>query len=147
MCELLTSMVWRLGFEGIAKAHSTQEALDILEFDAIGLALVDLGLGDEDGGTLISAMREHKRECIRSLPIVVVSQTTTRTRILEAIKAGADGFIAKPLSFEAFYRLVSLAAVKRALPPRPAPAPERRPQDILDAVRAMSSDADILEID
>lgn len=137
MRALLATMARQLGFQRAVEAASIAEALQRLEYEAIDMALIDLGLGGDDGMALIVAIRAHAREKLRALPIVVVSRSATEARILEAIKAGADGFIAKPLSMASFHRQVSLAFVKRTLSqrllpeaPRPSPLAAMRSEPV-----------------
>ncbi len=119
MRTLLEKMVREFGYERVIGAGSSLEALDYLEFDRIAVAFVDLCLGAEDGGALIWVIRGHKRKPIRSVPILVVSKIATETRIRDAMKAGADGFIAKPFSMASFHRQVSMALMKRNTPLAP----------------------------
>jgi two-component system, chemotaxis family, chemotaxis protein CheY len=145
MRVLLTGMVRDLGFPRAVEAASIRAALDKLGLCEISLALVDLGLGEEDGLALITALRVHPDRRIREMPIVVVSRTATEARILEAMKAGADGYIAKPFNTLTFHRQVSLAVVKRALSHAPEP---RAPQGaILDTIRDAGRDLSLVDID
>ncbi len=55
------------------------------------LVLVDLGLPDRDGADLILALRTAAfRE-----PILVLTSATSDARVLEALRAGADGYLFK----------------------------------------------------
>jgi two-component system KDP operon response regulator KdpE len=55
--------------------------------------LVDLGLPDQDGVTLIRAIRTWS-----AVPILVLSARTAETQRLEAFEAGADDYVLKPFS-------------------------------------------------
>jgi DNA-binding NarL/FixJ family response regulator len=55
------------------------------------LALVDLGLPDMDGCTVIAAARQRSAET----SILVVSLMTTERAVIAAIRAGANGYIIK----------------------------------------------------
>ena len=69
------------------------EALDQLKADerSLDLALVDLGLPDMDGIEVIRALAQLPR----SFPIMVVSVNRTPSRLFEAIRAGAHGYVVK----------------------------------------------------
>ena len=55
------------------------------------LALVDLGLPDENGMALIHWLRERDED----LPILVISAWSTEEMILGALRAGASGYVLK----------------------------------------------------
>lgn len=142
MRALLASMARQLGFNNVAEAASVAVALHVLQYGLFDAALIDLGLGGDDGMALIAAIRTHTRDQVRNLPVVVVSRSATEVRIREAVLAGADGFIAKPLSTASFHRQVSLACVKRTLS-QSEPPPVARPS----ALEAMRAPACVVDID
>lgn len=57
----------------------------------LGLALVDLGLPDLDGIEVIEAIRGR----FPAVPIMVISVVSAETRVLQAIRAGAVGYVLK----------------------------------------------------
>ncbi|MBN8886225.1 MAG: response regulator transcription factor [Rudaea sp.] len=77
--------------EAVLFAASLAEARALLEVQPIALALVDLGLPDGNGLTLIEEMRNADP----SLPILVVSAWSSREAVLSALKAGATGYVLK----------------------------------------------------
>lgn len=98
-CEQLCDSVRQLGpdfevqefSEGLlAQAHlkETPENYD--------LVLVDLGLPDISGVEVIRSCRERFPE----VPIVVISVVASETAVLNAIEAGANGYILKDESIE-----------------------------------------------
>lgn len=133
MRALLASMVRELGFTHIVCASVVAQARQALACNDIGLALVDLCLGAEDGCDLIQFIRNTERDRAR-LPIVVVSHAATQSRILAALDAGADGFIAKPLSIATFQRQVALARSKSARSKARLTALETAPTEIAAAL-------------
>ena len=72
-------------------ADSLQAARGILETDDFGLVLVDIGLPDGSGIDLIGWL-QHQRP---ALPCVVVSSWGHEQIVLEALKAGAIGYLLK----------------------------------------------------
>lgn len=143
MRALLASMLRDLGFSRAIEAASAHDALQALASNAIAIALVDLCLAGEDGLSLISAIRAHPSAETRALPIVVVSRAATEASVVAATDAGADGFIAKPLSTATFHRQVSLAFVKRSLTkPRPPMT-----KDVLAVFRGSPPLQEVVELD
>jgi DNA-binding NarL/FixJ family response regulator len=87
---------------------SADEARTALQRDAgFDLALLDLGLGDEDGFDLLAELRTQ----YPALPVVVVSATERQVDVIRAIDMGAMGFVPKRASnrdlFEALRMVMS----------------------------------------
>lgn len=125
---------------------SADEARTALQRDAgFDLALLDLGLGDEDGFDLLAELRTQ----YPALPVVVVSATERQVDVIRAIDMGAMGFVPKRASnrdlFEALRMVMSggvyippmmlglpapppggdtVPAVMRRVPEEPLAAPE-----------------------
>lgn len=75
------------------------------------LILLDLGLPDADGATVLSALRNHPRTA--TLPIYVVTADATERRRLELLEAGASGYITKPFNLHAIDDLLDQAGLPR----------------------------------
>lgn len=129
---------------GVASAEEARAALQ--RDSSFDLALMDLGLGAEDGFALLAEVRAQ----YPALPVVVVSATERQVDVIRAIDMGAMGFVPKRTSnrdlFEALRMVMSggvyippmmlglpppppggdtVPAVMRAAPPdQPLPAPE-----------------------
>jgi DNA-binding NarL/FixJ family response regulator len=125
---------------------SADEARAALKRDAgFDLALMDLGLGNEDGFELLAEVRAE----YPALPVVVVSATERQVDVIRAIDMGAMGFVPKRASnrdlFDALRMVMSggvyippmmlglpppppggdtVPAVMRSVPEQPLPAPE-----------------------
>ena len=70
--------------------HDALSFLDALN-GTLDLALIDLGLPDVEGTKIIS----HLRRAYPDLPILVVSVMTCSNKLIEALRAGATGYILK----------------------------------------------------
>jgi DNA-binding NarL/FixJ family response regulator len=77
----------------VVEADSAEAALDALrtQGDELTLVLLDLGLPDTEGMTLLRQIRQARP----GVPVVVLSANDSRPVVLEAIDAGAMGFISK----------------------------------------------------
>ncbi|MDE2251129.1 MAG: response regulator [Gammaproteobacteria bacterium] len=75
------------------EAGSSERALIEARSHRPDLMIVDLGLPDRDGATLI---REVRRES--AVPILVLSARTLETEKIAALDAGADDYVTKPFS-------------------------------------------------
>ena len=128
---------------GVASADEARAALK--RDTGFDLALLDLGLGEEDGFDLLAELRT----LYPALPVVVVSATERQVDVIRAIDMGAMGFVPKRASnrdlFEALRMVMSggvyippmmlglpapppggdtVPAVMRRVPEEPLAAPE-----------------------
>ena len=74
-------------------AKNLAEAMQIIASQPISLALVDLGLPDGNGITLIEKLREIDESAL----ILVISAWSTQQSLFASIKAGANGYVLKAL--------------------------------------------------
>jgi two-component system response regulator AtoC len=80
-----------------AIAEDGEEALACLDANrAISLVLLDLRMPRRDG---LETLREM-RNAGRHQPVIMLSGAATTTNVVQAIKAGATDFLAKPISHE-----------------------------------------------
>ncbi len=88
-----TGMAQAVAGSKVDLCRSTQEALNCIEAygSQFQIAIVDLGLPDGDGLTVV---RELARVSPRT-PIMVASVATDERRVIEAIRAGATGYLVK----------------------------------------------------
>jgi two-component system KDP operon response regulator KdpE len=75
----------------IAEATSAKEGMRLITQEHPALALVDLGLPDEDGVAVIRSVREWSK-----LPIIVLSARGEEQSKITALDAGADDYLTKP---------------------------------------------------
>ncbi len=75
----------------VITAHSGQEAYSMITSHCPDAVLLDLGLPDVDGMSIIRAVRGWSK-----LPIIVVSARSHERDKVEALDAGADDYITKP---------------------------------------------------
>lgn len=70
-----------------------EEALKVFKLYPIDLVLLDLGLPDDDGKTVIQFVRK-----ISSSPIIILSARDNENEIVKCLNLGADDYITKPFS-------------------------------------------------
>jgi DNA-binding response OmpR family regulator len=92
------------GFE-VVIAGNAGEALEIFMQTKPNLILLDVMMPEIDGLTLLKWLREHSEQ--EDLPIHVVSAKAQEADKQAALKAGANGFIAKPFSLEELLQTVA----------------------------------------
>lgn len=82
------------GFHVVAEAGTCQEALVQMEITPIDLVLLDLSLPDFDG---IEALL-HLQESASPPQVIILSETIDNDILLEAMLAGASGYLTKDTS-------------------------------------------------
>ncbi|MBI5670106.1 MAG: response regulator [Chloroflexi bacterium] len=80
----------------IMMADNGVEALKCLEEMSFDLALVDVGMPQMDGLTLLRHLRADERYA--TLPVVMLTANGQEAVRSEALALGADGFLTKPTS-------------------------------------------------
>ena len=95
MRKVLIGALKRIGINDIIEATNGKEALEkvILNPD-IGLVLMDSRMPVMGGLHAIKKMRAVGYK----LPIIMVSTEAEKTRVLEAIRAGANDYLIKPFN-------------------------------------------------
>ena len=91
----------------VEDAHT---ALDVAAHHPPDLAIVDLGLPDMDGITVITALRGWS-----AVPIIVLSARHGEPAKINALDAGADDYVTKPFGMGELLARVR-AALRRAIP-------------------------------
>lgn len=93
MQERLKSILLTLGYqkEDLFFVGSIAEVERDIDFSQIALGLVDLGLPDGSGIEVIESLSAARHE----IPILVVSAWSTEQMIIDALQAGATGYILK----------------------------------------------------
>ena len=95
------------------------------------LLLLDLGLPDMDGTTVIARIRAFS-----DVPVIVLSAREGDTSKVAALDAGADDYVTKPFGMEELLARAR-AAVRRVQPGDPAPAVMRYGDLEIDLARRL----------
>lgn len=109
--ELLRALLRKQGMEVVRECSSARAAIEAAARLRPDLVCLDIGLAEGDG---IEVLRQLKSERA-GLRVLMVSGASQRSRVREALEAGADGFVVKP------YTPATLgAALERVFAPRAA---------------------------
>ncbi len=84
----------RRSVERVVTAEDGQEALEILEREAIDAVITDIRMPRMDGLELLRAIRERYGD----LPVVILSAFNDESYLLEAIELGARKYLHKPIN-------------------------------------------------
>ena len=96
-------------------AQDARSALEVAAHHPPDLAIVDLGLPDLDGVTIITALRGWS-----TAPIIVLSARYGEPAKINALDAGADDYITKPFGMGELLARIR-AALRRATPANDQP--------------------------
>jgi len=82
------------GYDVVSAADGT-EALERAAEEPVDLVILDLGLPDVDGVSVISGLRARS-----AMPILVLSGRTDSADKVDALDAGADDYVTKPFGMD-----------------------------------------------
>ena len=109
MCDLLHAV----GIKHIDEAADGASALERFNAVPYDVVVTDWNMPHVSGLDLLKAIRHAPAR--HDTPVLVVTGEVTTRRVVEAIEAGADGFIAKPFFTSALSE--KLLRIVAALPP------------------------------
>ena len=69
-------------------------ALEILRKETINIILSDINMPNMDGLQLLAELRANDQW--KQVPVVMISTESSQTKVMEALRLGAKGFIRKP---------------------------------------------------
>jgi CheY-like chemotaxis protein len=91
----------------VATAGDGREALDYLSRvrgGGVDLILLDLNMPVMDGASFLRAVKREPE--LRSIPVVVLSTSSSEKDVTEAYGLGASGYVVKPAGYPQFERAV-----------------------------------------
>jgi len=80
----------------IHEAGDGQEALEILKIQRPDLVLTDINMPKMDGVQFLAAMKASEEW--RGIPVVMITTEGGETKVAEAVKLGAVGYVRKPFT-------------------------------------------------
>ena len=81
-----------------------REAYDHAQSGDVDLVILDLGLPDQDGFTVLRRLREARN----AVPIIILTARSSVTDTVAGLEGGADDYMAKPFRFEELLARVRL---------------------------------------
>ena len=97
IAELLKYNLVRNGFNVACYSNGINIVKNVLEYNP-ELILLDLMLPDKDGFEICKELSEN--ECIKNIPIIIVSSKSREFDKVLAFELGADDYICKPFSIK-----------------------------------------------
>lgn len=96
--QLLSQVLSRKTSHKIISANNANDALTLLQQNPIDLILLDNMLPDRSGLDVLKEIRATHNAM--NLPIIMITGKTETSDVVEALQAGANDYIAKPVNFE-----------------------------------------------
>ncbi len=116
--QMTKTLLREAGYD-VQTAKDAFEALVLLEKQPFDLLLADLKLPGPSGISLTERVHDLQEHCA----VIMFSGNPSREQIIEALRAGVDDFLLKPMSNEQIRQAVGRAILKRKRPSgRPVPA-------------------------
>lgn len=115
MSSVLRAILQGFGVREVIECRDAAQALETCRDAHPDVAFVDYELGELTGLEFTQLVRTADDSPNPELPIVLVTAHSERSRVLEAINAGVNEFVVKPVSATALY------ARLRAVVERPRP--------------------------
>lgn len=97
MRGLLRVILTSFGLRRIEEAADCNEAVALVAGGDLDIAFVDFKLGGLDGIEFCKRIRNDPESPNRYLPLIMITAYSERGRVLEAINAGVDEFLVKPV--------------------------------------------------
>lgn len=111
----LTSMLSLLGHDVVSTAATGQEALTAYEACKPDLVTMDITMPDMDGIQATRLIRERFPDAL----IVMVTSHGQEKMVLDALQAGAKGYVLKPFRQEKLAEVIQVARKRNAQPAGP----------------------------
>ncbi len=96
--EMMRRILSGLGMLQIRMAHCGEAALEAIRIQRPEIVFLDWVMPEMTG---IEVLKEIRNEPgLKNIPVVMVTSCSNRTMVVEALKAGANGYIVKPFNMD-----------------------------------------------
>ena len=123
--DMLSRRLARRGFN-VLTAEDGERALEVVGKDAVDLVLLDIMMPGMDGVEVLRQLRQRWNQT--EMPVIMQTAKSDSTDVVEALDAGANDYVTKPIDFPVVLARVQshlrgkAQAVKPAAPPEPTRA-------------------------
>jgi len=83
-----------LPLDDVFEAADGCAAIEVLKTKKVGIILSDINMPNMDGLQLLAALKASGQSA--EVPVVMISTESTASKVMEAVRLGAKGFIKKP---------------------------------------------------
>jgi len=112
--QIIYRQLSNAGFDHVLRAHSGEEALNMLAALQVDLVVLDVGLPGKSGYDVTTIIRRQHRD--PHIPIIMISATGQASERTRGLSVGANDFVDKPVDArELVARITSQLSYKRML--------------------------------
>ncbi|MEZ5938495.1 MAG: response regulator [Hyphomonadaceae bacterium] len=97
MRSLMRAILSSFGVRNVEEAANVWEGFEVMARQKVDVAFVDYRLGDLDGAEFVRRVRNDEESSDPFLPIIMITAYSERSRVYQAINAGVDEFLVKPI--------------------------------------------------
>jgi two-component system chemotaxis response regulator CheY len=90
--------------EGLIEASNGEEAWSVLQSSPIDLVLLDWNMALLNGIDLLRRLRQTDK--FKTLPVIMITSEAAKYNVIEAVKAGINDYLIKPLTEKNLYEKV-----------------------------------------
>jgi two-component system chemotaxis response regulator CheY len=98
MRRIVRNILRQLGYNNIAEAEDGAAALEYLQQNKVDFIVSDWNMPNMTGLELLKAVRADAN--LKDIPILLVTAEALKENVVEAVKAGVNGYIVKPFTAE-----------------------------------------------
>ncbi len=99
MRRIISRILQKMDITEIFQASDGVDALNLLSSNSVDLILLDWNMPRMNGLGLVKNLRENSE--FNSTSIIMVTTEAERSSVVEAVKAGANNYLAKPFTPDA----------------------------------------------
>lgn len=115
MRSIIRSILSGFGVRQIHEASDGADALEAVIDRTPDIVLCDWAMAPVSGAEFIKILRRDKDPHISTTPVVVISAHSRKTTIIEAMRIGIHGFVAKPVAPAVLYNRIGTVLDKQAV--------------------------------
>lgn len=97
MRRIICNTLKKIGYEDIIQAEDGKDALKQLGEHNVDLLITDWNMPNMDGLTLVQEVRSGPN---KTLPILMVTTNAAKEDVIQALKAGVNNYVVKPMTPE-----------------------------------------------
>jgi len=96
MRRIVKNLLQELGYNDITEADDGNTALPLLQAGSFDVLITDRNMPGMPGIDLLKAVRADAK--LAKLPVLMLTAEAKREQIVEAVQAGANGYVIKPFT-------------------------------------------------
>ena len=98
MRRIIRNILRQLGYSNIMEADDGAAALAVLQQQEIDFVISDWNMPNMTGLELLRAIRTDEK--LHKIPVLLITAEALKENVVEAVKAGVNGYIVKPFTAE-----------------------------------------------